>query len=645
MSAPGRSLTRMTNLLTPPPGRRLPETMGAGTGSGAPRQLGFEELGTPLHEVTFVVVDLETTGGSPTGDAITEIGAVKVRGGEVLGEFGTLVNPGRAVPPMITVLTGITNAMLVSAPPIAEVLPAFLEFSRNAVLVAHNARFDVGFLRAATRSMDLAWPRPQVVDTVQLARRVVSKDEAPNHKLATLARLFRTTIEPDHRALTDARATVDVLHALLERMASLGVTHLDDLATAADRVPAARRRKVTLADGLPEAPGVYQFLGPREEVLYVGTSRNLRRRVRQYFTASEQRRRIGEMVDLATRVHVIECATPLEAQVRELRLIAEHRPPYNRRSKRPDRLPWLRLTHEALPRWSIVRSVPSGVPAIGPFSSRRQAELALEGAAVLGLRGCTDRLPRLPLAGATACVLGQIGRCSAPCADAEAARAYPRLVEGAVAALAGNPEPIVLALRDRMRELAGEERFEEAAAVRDRLLALVHGIRRSQRLEPLVTAEEVVAARWVPAAEQTWTTRPGASAPGARRGTAGWELMIARYGRLCGTAFCPAGVDPMPLVASLEATAAQVSAPARRAGAASVEETELVLDWLERPRVRLIRFESPTGGWSCPVAGAQAWLEHLAEPGPAGSGAAAAAVGAPVATRADRDAGAEVLTA
>src|SRR5699024_4988314 len=174
------------------------------------------------------------------------------------------------------------------------------------------------------------------------------------------------------------------LHALLERMASLGVTHLDDLATAADRVPAARRRKVTLADGLPEAPGVYQFLGPREEVLYVGTSRNLRRRVRQYFTASEPRRRIGEMVDLATRVHVIECATPLEAQVRELRLIAEHRPPYNRRSKRPDRLPWLRLTHEALPRWSIVRSVPSGVPAIGPFSSRRQAELALEGAAVLG---------------------------------------------------------------------------------------------------------------------------------------------------------------------------------------------------------------------------------------------------------------------
>src|SRR5699024_12505644 len=95
MSAPGRSLTGMTNLLTPPPGRRLPETMGAGTGSGAPRQLGFEELGTPLHEVTFVVVDLETTGGSPTGDAITEIGADTDRGGDVLGESGTIELTGR----------------------------------------------------------------------------------------------------------------------------------------------------------------------------------------------------------------------------------------------------------------------------------------------------------------------------------------------------------------------------------------------------------------------------------------------------------------------------------------------------------------------------------------------------------------------
>ncbi len=114
-----------------------------------PHQPTLEDLGTPLSDVTFVVVDLETTGGTPADCAITEIGAVKVRGGEVLGEFQTLVDPGGPVPPFIQVLTGITTTMLIGAPPIEEVLPSFLEFSRGAVLVAHNAPFDIGFLKAA----------------------------------------------------------------------------------------------------------------------------------------------------------------------------------------------------------------------------------------------------------------------------------------------------------------------------------------------------------------------------------------------------------------------------------------------------------------------------------------------------------------
>ena len=105
-----------------------------------------------LRETTFVVVDLETTGGRASGeghDAITEIGAVKVRGGAVLGELATLVDPGRSIPPQIVALTGITTAMVCDAPTIDSVLPSFLEFSRGAVLVAHNAGFDIGFLRAA----------------------------------------------------------------------------------------------------------------------------------------------------------------------------------------------------------------------------------------------------------------------------------------------------------------------------------------------------------------------------------------------------------------------------------------------------------------------------------------------------------------
>ena len=190
-----------------------------------------------LADTTFVVVDLETTGGranasTPGGadhDAITEIGAVKVRGGTVLGELATLVDPGRTIPPKIVELTGITTAMVHDAPRIDSVLPAFLEFSRGAVLVAHNAGFDIGFLRAAAQRLGLAWPRPPVLCTVRLARRVLTRDEAPSVRLSALADLFGTATTPTHRALDDARATVDVLHALIERVGNQGVRTYPEL--------------------------------------------------------------------------------------------------------------------------------------------------------------------------------------------------------------------------------------------------------------------------------------------------------------------------------------------------------------------------------------------------------------------------------
>lgn len=146
---------------------------------------GADAAEVTLRETTFVVVDLETTGGRARAgadgiaDGITEIGAVKVRGGEILGEFATLIDPGRDIPPKVVELTGITTAMLRDAPPISAVLPMFLEFARGAVLVAHNAGFDIGFLRAAAQQCAVPWPAPPVLCTVRLARRVLSRQEAP----------------------------------------------------------------------------------------------------------------------------------------------------------------------------------------------------------------------------------------------------------------------------------------------------------------------------------------------------------------------------------------------------------------------------------------------------------------------------------
>ncbi len=552
-----------------------------------PVQGTLDELGTPLSEVTFVVVDLETTGGSPATCAITEIGAVKVRGGVRLGEFQTLVNPGAPIPAFIQVLTGITDDMVAAAPRLGAVLPDFLDFVDDAVLVAHNAPFDIGFLRAGARRLDLRFPGSPVVDTVSLARQLVSRDEAPNRKLGTLAGLFGAEQTPDHRALHDARATVDVLHALIGRVGNLGVTSLEELLHFNARVSPAQRRKRHLADHLPSAPGVYLFKDAGGRVLYVGTSGDIRRRVRSYFTASEQRSRMAQMVAAAQSVTAVECATALEAQVRELRLIAEHEPPFNRRSRRQSARPWVKLTAEAFPRLSIVTTVrPDGASYMGPFPGRRAAELAVEALHhAVPLRRCTLRIRRVPVA---ACALEELGRCGAPCAHRQSREEYAAVVAQASALMAGDSRSVVGTLRERLGALAALERYEEAAVARDRLLALLRGAARVQRVAPLARAPEVVAARRAPAG--------------------GWELICVRYGRLAGCALSPRGADPMPAVDALRRTAEVVAAPVPPAPAASCEETELLAAWLERDDVRLVHLD---GEWSSPAFGAAGARAHL----------------------------------
>jgi DNA polymerase III epsilon subunit family exonuclease len=188
---------------------------------------------TALHETTFVIVDLETTGASPKkGAAITEIGAVKVRSGEYLGNFESFVNPLTPIPEYITQMTGITDLMLAKAPVIDEILPDFLEFAGSeaqTIIVAHNAPFDLSFLKSAAKEIDLDWPNYKTLDTVTIARQVLSKEDVPNCKLSTLAQFFGTKTEPNHRALDDAKATTEILHGLIERLGSFDVYDVDAL--------------------------------------------------------------------------------------------------------------------------------------------------------------------------------------------------------------------------------------------------------------------------------------------------------------------------------------------------------------------------------------------------------------------------------
>jgi DNA polymerase-3 subunit epsilon len=308
-------------------------------------QQRFEDLGTPLIDVEFVVLDFETTGGSAANDRITEVGAVKVRGGEVLGTFQTLIDPQVAIPPLISALTGITDSMVAAAEPIETVLPCLLEFLGGAVLVAHNAPFDHRFLQANLERHHYRRLTNRVVCTARLARKLLPRDEVPNVRLATLAAYLGATATPCHRAFTDARATVDVLHALLERAATFGVLTLEDLLEFPTGRGSPTFKKVHLADALPHAPGVYLFRDRAGRVLYVGKAKDLRTRVRSDFSgAGDGRAKVADLLRELASIDHIPCATDFEASIREVRLIQRLRPRYNRRSRNPERYTYLKGT-------------------------------------------------------------------------------------------------------------------------------------------------------------------------------------------------------------------------------------------------------------------------------------------------------------
>lgn len=456
-------------------------------------QRSFDDLGTPLAEVTFCVLDIETTGGDRNTDLITEIGMVKVRAGEFLGTLQTLVNPGRAIPPMITMLTGITESMVVRAPPIEAVLPSMIEFLGDAVVVGHNVGFDMAFINSAlTRRGD-----PEiintVIDTLPLARRLI-RDEVPDCRLGTLATRFRLDHRPSHRALDDALATTDLLHFLLERAAGLGVLGLDDLITLPRIGAHPQAGKLRMTAGLPRTPGVYLFRGAHDQVLYVGKATNLRQRVRSYF-GSDDRRKIGTLLREAQRISHVSTPNVLAAEVLELRYIQQLNPRYNSVGTTPQKYRYVRLTtDEAWPRLSVVNEATAAGVYLGPLSSKASADAVVEALqTVFPLRRCTTRLGLSfqPQTTAITCTPAQLGVAMCPCAGAADAKHYAAVVANVVQAMTTSPELVIAHLQARLTALSATRRYEEAAQVRDRAMAFTNAMRRQRLTDRLREAGDV----------------------------------------------------------------------------------------------------------------------------------------------------------
>ncbi len=448
-------------------------------------------LDVPLEQAEYVVFDLETTGTSPGSSRIVEVGAVRISGLDVLARFERLVDPGVPLPPAITALTGIAPAHLRGRPRIDRVLGDFLRFCAGAVLVAHNARFDVGFVDAELRRLRGGRLAAPVIDTVALGRRLLG-ERLRSMSLGSLAERFDTQVRPCHRALPDAEATAEVLLRLL------GMAQEQGAATVGEVIGlcAPQRRRVAgrrgLARGVPTGPGVYLFRDASERVLYVGKATDLRARVRSYFSGRALRAQVERAVEAAARVETRPLGSEFEAALIELELIERLRPPANTRGANPDRACYLVLTlDESVPRLRVSNK-PGTPPAItaGPLRSRRQAEaLAAAVRDTFGLRICRPRVP----VDEGSCLAGVIGSCRAPCRGGDRIDAYAAAVQAARGWIegpaAGVPQDRV---RAQMRRMSAAGRYEEAATARDQLAALERGQRVLARLRRSATRSGVV---------------------------------------------------------------------------------------------------------------------------------------------------------
>jgi DNA polymerase III epsilon subunit family exonuclease len=377
-----------------------------------------------LEQATFVVFDLETTGLRPATARPCEIGAVRVRELALEERFQTLANPGARLDPAIAALTGLRDAELRRAPPVQAAVRRFLGFAGDAVLVAHNARFDMAFLDNETMRATGRRVAATVVDTVGLARRLLGRQPA---NLAALSYRFATDARPCHRALPDAEATAEILLCLIGMAQERGARTVADLVELGATRPRRVHRKRSLAFGAPQRPGVYLFRDANDQVLYVGRARDLRARLRSYFRSERQRPAVEAALGALERVEWRTRGSEVEAALEELRLIRELRPPANRRAVRPDRYVYLRRRGD-----SVVCSTQPSV--LGPLSSRRTGQLAARALQGVEWETLEDALPKL---------------------------------------------------QAKLRRLAHDLRFEDAARLRDRIAALETAAREVERMRRL----------------------------------------------------------------------------------------------------------------------------------------------------------------
>ncbi|MEO0742644.1 MAG: DEDD exonuclease domain-containing protein [Bacteroidota bacterium] len=541
------------------------------------------DLSTPIDQATFVVTDTETTGARAGEDRLIELAAVKLRGGQIVGTFQHLINPERHIPQRITRLTGITTAMVFEQPTAGEVLPGYLDFLSDSILVAHNLPFDQRFLDV---ELDLADQPPMTNEslcTLRLARRLLSA--LPSKGLSALTTHYGLKNDARHRALGDATVTAHVLMRLLDQLRiEFGATSIADVLAfqrkrykdtrrAPKHLERIRQERLPL---LPDRPGVYFMKDRRDRIIYVGKAKSLRNRVRSYFTGIEAHPpKTRKLLRDVRTVEWTETGSELRALLDESRLIKQMLPVYNRAQRRYRSYPFLRLdtTHRfpTITQTPVIRN--DGAEYYGPIGRRGQAEELVE---LIGrlfqLRECEEPTFRM----GRACLYHEMGRCTAPCEGGLGAARYGEVVEHVRRFLTGQDNSALDVVEQKMRQAAARLDFEEAGFYRDQFRRLERTLGRQQHIASAVHDHHAVLVE-----------------PGLREGDV--QLFVIRHGRLVAMHDLPVPPTPDDLSALdglLEEHFDPSVAPPDVIGKADVDQTRILLHWMHRhpDRARQIRW-------------------------------------------------------
>lgn len=549
-----------------------------------------------LHEAEFVVLDVETTGLRPGPDRVIEIAGLRLRNGEIVDSFQTLINPQRRLPPFIVRLTGITSDMVAKAPHADQILPTFLDFIEGATIVGHNVSFDIGFLTYEAQLLGQPFP-VDGLDTIALARRLLPG--LRRFKLDMVAQYLNIPASNRHRAMGDTRVTAAVFLKLLDHAREQGILTLGhlrrrlqlpvswsgDIADAAvtkqlDQwgVNGKKHNDAPRPNGslllnpawkrdFPTKPGVYLMKDSNGQVIYVGKAKCLKDRLASYYSQPlGYTRKMDGLLQSVREIETRVLGSELEALLVESQLIKQLQPAYNVQLRNYELYPFIKIdVQRPFPRVYATREVAAdGARYFGPFRSRRMVDMTLELIQkVFPIRTCTRSLP--PHAPpSNPCLRLHLGRCSAPCTGNAESVAYSEVIAEVCAFLGGEREDLLDRLRRQMLEASQQMNYERAAWLRDTIRSADEVLIGQRLITGAIEANNLLIV--YPSAREDHN-----------------ELFLIRHGRLVAQRCTQHDAVAMHTsVLELIARAAELGEPPSIVGKAEVDQINIISRWIHR---------------------------------------------------------------